>query len=520
MKKKLVFLSVGCVLASATIAISCIVASRGDLFVKSKGTDEFYSITIDATKDITSAKDYVDGSFTVKTDQNKNDITFLYEDVSYNDGTNGDSEGVYLRANGAGYIYNAIGNEVKSMTSITIKGNNNPLTVKWGFKNESTIKFEDSSWDYATPSGHEFDFNGDKPNYFKIESGTNMNDTLITQIVIKYSTACEFGENPYRESGKIRYRLFHENENSYYKAIGFIDKYDPDNPKDLTFASEFDGIPVTSIDGFAYNEDIESIDLTGSNVTEIFTTAFSNCTNLTTIIGFDQITSFRYECLRDTKIGGTLTFSDQLVRIEGFAFYNCDEITNVVFADECDPTLLYYNAFNNCDNIVNCTIGNAMTNSVPEFYNCDLFANYITATDSVYFKAVDGILYSVEPNDKLKLLSIPAHNACENYVMPANVDTTKEGFAEGNAKLKSFVYNDTITVVNNDSFEYCTTLESVTIGESVSIIYNGAFNGCTSLNSIHFNGTTDQWKAISFGTGWNAGVPATEVVCSNGSVDL
>ena len=520
MKKKLVFLSAGCVLASATIAISCIVASRGGLFAKSKGTDEFYSITIDATKDITSAKDYVDGSFTVKTDQNKNDITFLYEDVSYNDGTNGDSEGVYLRANGAGYIYNAIGNEVKSMTSITIKGNNNPLTVKWGFKNESTIKFEGSTWDYATPSGHEFDFNGDKPNYFKIESGTNMNDTLITQIVIKYSTACEFGENPYRESGKIRYRLFHEDENSYYKAIGFIDKYDPANPKDLTFASEFDGVPVTAVQGFDGCSDIESVDFTGTNITEIHTFAFNNCTNLTTITGFSQITSFRYQCLQNTKISGVLSFSNQLIRIESQAFYNCDEITEVIFADGCDPTFLYYNAFDNCDSIVSCTIGNAMTNSIPDFNNCDLFADYIAAADSVYFKVDDGILYNVEPNDKLRLCAIPAHNATVNYVMADDIESTKEGFASNNAVLESFVFNDNIEVVNNDSFEYCTTLESVIIGESVSIIYNGAFNGCTSLNSIHFNGTTDQWKAISFGTGWNAGVPATEVVCSDGSVTL
>lgn len=517
MKKKLVFLSAGCVLASAVIAVSCMVALRGNSFVKSKGSDDFYSITIDAaTKGvITNSGTAANGSFTVKTDQNKNDITFQYVSASYNE----TPKGVYISGNEAGYIYNAIGNEVRGMNSITIKGDNSRFIVEWGFEKSGAIDYVNSEAMYAAPEGTELDFNGDKPNFFKIKSGA-MVAPMIYEIVIKYGLECQAGENPYRESGKIKYKLFHENENSYYKAIGFINDSDPDNPKNLTFASEFDGIPVTSIDGFSSNEDIESIDLTGSNVTEIFTFAFSGCTNLTTITGFDQITSFRYECLKETKIGGTLTFSDQLVRIEGFAFYNCDEITNVVFADGCNPTLLYYNAFNNCDKIVNCTIGNAMRNSVPEFYNCDLFANYITATDSVYFKAVDGILYSVEPNDKLKLLSIPAHNACENYVMPADVDTTREGFAEGNAKLKSFVYNDTITVVNNESFEYCTTLESVTIGASVSIIYNGAFNGCTSLSTINFKGTSAQWNSISFGTGWHNGAPATVVHCLGDSVDV
>ena len=57
-------------------------------------------------------------------------------------------------------------------------------------------------------------------------------------------------------------------------------------------------------------------------------------------------------------------------------------------------------------------------------------------------------------------------------------------------------------------------------GYLLTSIGNSAFYDCTGLTSITFEGTTEQWNAITNGSSWKYLVPATEVVCSNGTVSI
>ncbi len=56
--------------------------------------------------------------------------------------------------------------------------------------------------------------------------------------------------------------------------------------------------------------------------------------------------------------------------------------------------------------------------------------------------------------------------------------------------------------------------------ESVTGIGYGAFSWCSSLTSITFNGTKAEWRAIEKGSDWNKNVPATQVVCTDGTVSM
>ena len=47
-----------------------------------------------------------------------------------------------------------------------------------------------------------------------------------------------------------------------------------------------------------------------------------------------------------------------------------------------------------------------------------------------------------------------------------------------------------------------------------------AFEYCEALTTIKFEGTIEQWNAITKGTNWKYGVPATYVQCSDGIVTL
>ena len=70
------------------------------------------------------------------------------------------------------------------------------------------------------------------------------------------------------------------------------------------------------------------------------------------------------------------------------------------------------------------------------------------------------------------------------------------------------------------AFAVCAGLTSVTIGNGVTSIGGGAFMDCLNLVSIKFDGTIAQWEAISLESEWYTNIPATEVVCSDGTVKI
>jgi hypothetical protein len=63
-------------------------------------------------------------------------------------------------------------------------------------------------------------------------------------------------------------------------------------------------------------------------------------------------------------------------------------------------------------------------------------------------------------------------------------------------------------------------LASITIPNGVTEIGIQGFYGCGSLTSITFEGTIEEWNAITKGTDWNYKVPTTHIQCSDGQVEL
>ena len=90
----------------------------------------------------------------------------------------------------------------------------------------------------------------------------------------------------------------------------------------------------------------------------------------------------------------------------------------------------------------------------------------------------------------------------------------------GCEKLHSVVLNEGLLRIELSAFKSCTSLETLTLPSTLNYIGSEAFYNCSSLTTIIFEGTVEQWNAISFGNLWNGKVPATEVVCSNGTVPL
>ena len=163
-----------------------------------------------------------------------------------------------------------------------------------------------------------------------------------------------------------------------------------------------------------------------------------------------------------------------------YAFIRKNELTGVFIPDGVTSIGEY--AFSDCWNLTSITIPNGVM-SIDDyaFYRCSN-------------------LTSINIPDGVTSIDAHAFDEC--------------------ISLTSITIPDGVTSIGDYAFNHCTSLTSITLGNSVTSIGGLAFAGCYGLTSITFEGTIAQWNAIEKGERWNGGVPATQVVCSDGTVAL
>lgn len=453
MKRKTIFFGLGCTLACATLAITYVAANANGLSQRVKGTDDYYSITINPA-DVTSSESYVDGSFAVSTDQLHNPINLKFEQAGLSGNT------LFLLENEAGKIYNDIGenSEIRGMNSIVIKGENSPLIVEYGYSNGVSIDYPFNVSDTAVPAGTEFSFNGRKPNYFVIKSGS-MSPAGINQIVIKYGSECEAGVNPQRVINGIQYGLRNDD---HWAVEGFASS----SFADVTLESQIDGMPVTEVWTYAFSNDtvIESINL--DNMVNIRSGAFDGCTKLANIGDYSKIETYESYAFRNCdSLTGTLSFTADSVTFLQGAFTESDGITAVRFEDGCAASL---NAacFREMKELATVYLGDSVVYTDDFLYDPKL-ATITVSEDNTKFVAVDNVLYQ-KYGEELTLIRMAAARAQTSYVMPNNV-----------------------TYMHAYCCHQCKTLESVVINNSVETIPDDAFYGCTALTSVDLGGAQE-----------------------------
>ena len=157
------------------------------------------------------------------------------------------------------------------------------------------------------------------------------------------------------------------------------------------------------------------------NVTSIGESAFSRCTNLTSIIIPNNVTSIGSSAFMGCTSMTNVTIPNSVTTIDQNAFMECTSMTNVTIPNSV--TSISYGMFSHCTSLRNVTIPNS-----------------VTSIDAEAFMACTSMTNITIPNS--------------------------------------------VTSIGAETFRYCTSLTNITIPSSVITIDFDAFDMCNSLLSV------------------------------------
>ena len=286
------------------------------------------------------------------------------------------------------------------------------------------------------------------------------------------------------------------------------------------------------------------------SVTSIGDDAFSGCTGLTTVnwnaTACTYAGSSSYPIFKGCSNLATVNIGDNVKIIPSYAFYNCTGLTSVTIGNGVtnigdyaflgctgltsvtipdSVTSIGDFSFSDCTGLTKITGPSAVVSTVAKQCESNSFEVVITSGKSIggsAFSYCTG-LTSVTIGKGVTSIGSHAFDGCTrltSVTIPDSVTSIGNWAFSSCTGLASITIPDSVTSIGYSAFDGCTGLTSVTIGNKVTSIGSHAFDGCTGLTSITFKGTIKQWNAISKGYGWKYRVPATQVVCTDGTVSI
>ena len=129
-----------------------------------------------------------------------------------------------------------------------------------------------------------------------------------------------------------------------------------DLPNEISLPSTYNGKYVTSIGYLAFSDcsNLTSVVIPDS-VTYIGQSAFRYCSRLTNVVIPDSVTYIGYQAFRGCSSLANVVIPDSVTSIDSSTFYDCDSLTSIVIPDSVASIGIY--AFAYCDSLTSVVIG-------------------------------------------------------------------------------------------------------------------------------------------------------------------
>ncbi len=291
-----------------------------------------------------------------------------------------------------------------------------------------------------------------------------------------------------------------------------------DNLKNITYEN---GITLIPAGIFANCNSIETMDIPDT-VRTVGDNAFLNCQNLTSVNLSSNLQTIGANAFRNTGID-EINMSDTVVMINSGAFADCAKLKTVnlskglitvgAYAFACCTGLesieipksiknttdayyveykygYHYGVFFGCDNLKNISFEKGIT-TIP----CGLFANFaglekIDIPDTVTLIEHRAFLDSANLKDVIIGKNVKKINeysfsgtGIETVELPSALEYI--GYRAFSASaLKSITIPDSVTKIDNNAFENCSSLASAKISESLTALASYMFSECSALEEI------------------------------------
>ena len=220
---------------------------------------------------------------------------------------------------------------------------------------------------------------------------------------------------------------------------------------------------VTTIGSWAFYgcSNLASVTL-GDNVTTIGNRAFQGCTALATPL----ISGTKFLQMFPSNYSGEYIIPDGIVEIVMAAFNGCTGITSVEFPNTV--TTIGDRAFQGCTALASVTLGASIaTIGTDAFKNCPLTSPLMTSTR--FFQ-----MYPV--------------NHSGAYTIPNGITTISANAFMGCTGLTSVIIPNSATNIGTGVFQGCSNLTSVTLPSGITSIPANMFKSCGELAELHMKG--------------------------------
>ena len=198
----------------------------------------------------------------------------------------------------------------------------------------------------------------------------------------------------------------------------------------------------------------------------------------------------------------SLSLSDALTSIGGYAFYGCRQLSSVQIPNSVRA--IYYRAFTWCESLSSITIPASVTEISPgAFSGCISMTSIGVSSANPNYSARNGVLFNKDrteliqyPGGKEGSYSVPAgvnqisswaFGYCyrlSSVTLPADVQSI-DSFAFFNcSELESVQLPEELLRIPDSCFAYCYSLAEINIPDSVTSIEGRAFQSCSSLTNV------------------------------------
>ena len=229
----------------------------------------------------------------------------------------------------------------------------------------------------------------------------------------------------------------------------------------------------------------------GSSITNIGSSAFENCTKLTSITIPENVTSVQPSAFKGCTALASVTFSGtpQIPAIYDATFQGCTALTSITIP--ASVTSIGGSVFDGCTSLATVT-NNATLTSIGGYA--------FRGTKITEIELANGLtsigLYTFADITTLTSLTIPstveeigsyAFKGCTGVTtlsIPSNVTTIGQNAFEGCTGLSAIELPGTLTSLGDYAFSGCTGATTLTIAEGVTTIPQYAFQGCSSIKNV------------------------------------